>query len=361
MHYDGSAGGNIYVAPIHFHQIFAEKVEKIKKYREMERYPEISEAIDMVCDDTIVTDAKGKIINLSFNKELPRRTEKQLKKEFDYVVNVVLKSKENMWDYFRKFLVEGEQFLELVMDGKKKKIIGVKPLASFSTFPLFKGDKIVGYMQRNLEDETKDIMYPKNQVSYVHWGKFGNDKADIRGYLDPAIVTYNQLKALEDAVVVYRLVRAPERRVWNIEVGRMPKGKAEEYIKGLIHKHKKQINYNPTTGAVDSSKNIQSMTEDFYFAKNEGQGTTVDQLAGGQTLGEMEDVKYFMKKLYKVLKLPKNRFEDASSVYNNGMSLEREEVRFGKFIDRVQQRYKKHVLDVFIQHIKLLGKGEFRP
>lgn len=347
---------NVYVAPLNFFDQFKTKKEKIQKYRQMEIYPEISEAIDMICDDVIISDTKGDIVHLEFKKDLPARQKKLLKKEFKYIVNDVLKAETRMWDFFRKYLVEGEQFLEIVLDDTKKNVVGVKPLASHVTFPLYKGNQIVGYMQHNANEnqtDAKDIMYPKEQISYVHWGRFGDNKTDVRGYLDPAKVTYNQLKALEDAIVVYRLVRAPERRVWNVEVGRMPKGKAEEYLNNLIHKQKKQTNYNPETGMVDSSKSVQSMTEDYYFAKNEGQGTSVDTLQAGQSLGELTDVEYFLKKLYKVLKLPKNRFEDATAQYNSGMSIEREEIRFGKFIDRIQTRYKKHVLDVFIQQLRV--------
>ena len=151
------------------------------------------------------------------------------------------------------------------------------------------------------------------------------------------------------------MVRAPERRVWNIETGRMTAGKKQQYIQKLINKYKRQVNYNPETGAVDATQNIQSLSQDYWFSKTEGQGTDVTTLGGGQQLGELDDVNYFLGKLYKVLKMPKDRFSDPNSQYNSSSSLEREEIRFTKFINRCQNRFKKVIMDVFIQQLRLQG------
>ena len=177
---------------------------------------------------------------------------------------------------------------------------------------------------------------------------------DVRGYLESVIRIYNQLKSLEDSLIVYRLVRAPERRVWNIEVSRLPHQKAEEYIKGLIHKYKRKHTYNPADGSVDSSRNVQSLAEDFWFAKREGQGTNVETLASGMNLGELDDVKYFLAKMYKALQIPKTRWSPdlQPSNYSTGRELDREELKFTFFINSMQKQFKKVIKDCFMEQIK---------
>ena len=364
---DESPEGSCYVAPIHFSQIFQSKKSRIIKYREMEQYPEIGEALDIICDDAIVEDSNGKIVQLNFHKDIPPAMERIIRLEFEYILNDVIRARERLWELFRKFLVEGELFVEIVINNDKNSVIGIKPLATYNTFPVYRGNVITNFIQggegaiANQVDvnialnNQEDIIFPAQQVSYVNWGQFGVSRQDVRGFLERTIRTYNQLKNLEDAIVVYRLVRAPERRVWNIEVGRMPKGKAEEYIGKMISKYKKQLNYNPETGAIDSAQNVQAMTEDFWFAKQEGQGSEVQPLPSGANLGELDDLKYFLKKLYTSLKLPRNRLDNQDNQYTSGKAMEREEVKFGRFISRCQSKFKSFIMDVFIEHLRIKG------
>jgi hypothetical protein len=154
-----------------------------------------------------------------------------------------------------------------------KKLIGYKVLPAHATFPIY-SDKgiIIGYGQsvKNNETGKPDVIpFTPNQVSYVNWGRYGKDLLDVRGYLEASVRTYNQLKNLEDSLIVYRLVRAPERRIWNVEVGRIPTQKADALIRKIIHKYKKQSNYNSNTGEIDQSRNVQSLAEDFWFSKRD--------------------------------------------------------------------------------------------
>ena len=362
---DLGPGGEAFVAPIHFSQLFQHKKHRISTYRQMSLFPEVSEALDIVADDAIVEDAKGKIVRLNFKKELHASMQRKLQNEFNYLIEEVFKP-ERIYSFYKKWLIEGELFLELVLNKDGNNIIGIKPLAAFKTRPIYKGNIIVGFAQLKTEDDGSGqpvqylnpeddlVAFPRAQIAYSCWDLygFGKDKTDVRGYLEPAVRTYNQLRNLEDAVIVYRLVRAPERRVWNIEVGKMPTGKAEEHIKKLIHKYKKQVNYNTHTGAIDSSMNVQAMTEDFWFAQRDGSGSRIDTIGGAMNLGELTDIEYFLTKLQKVLKMPKDRFQDASAQYSSGRNMEREEVRFGKFIDRTLNRFKAIFMDAFIQQLK---------
>lgn len=356
----GQAQGESNINNVSFFQSFESKKDRINKYREMSFYPEIADALDNVCDEAIVENEDGNIVELKFRKELTKKNQRIILKEFEYLYHNVFKLNDRGWDLFYKWIVEGELYLEIILNEKKKTIAGLKLLPAFTMYPVYHGNIIEGFMQVRSNQQTglnKDTPFESNQILYTNFGKYGKDLIDVRGYLDPSIRTYNQLKTLEDSLIIYRLVRAPERRVFNVYTGRMPKGKAEEYIKKLIRNYRKKTTYNPDTGEVNSSQNIQALTEDFWFAKNEeGGGSTVDSLSSGVNLGELDDVIYFLKKLYKTLKLPRTRWEE-NSVYNPGKAGEvtREEVKFARFIDRMQRRFKNIFIDALLVQLKLKG------
>ena len=343
---------------ISFNDTFESKKQKVAKYREMSYYPEISQAIDMVADEAIVEDQTGKICSLDIRKELPRKVEATFFREFEHIMTNVFTTKDNnIYDLFVKWLVESELYVEYILNDKKNAIIGYKALPSFTVSPVYsKSGNIEKFIQMKLDPVRGSINVPleRNQVCYIHWGKYGVDLLDVRGYLETSIRTYNHLKSLEDSLIVYRLVRAPERRVWNIEVGRLPTGKAEAYIRRMIHKYKKSVVYNTADGSVDATKNVQSLAEDFWFAKRDGQGTDVTTLQSGMNLGELDDVKLFLAKLYKSLKIPKTRWDPniGATTYISGKDIEREELNFSLFVKRIQNRFKKLIKDAFIQHIR---------
>ena len=360
----GAGYSSITTQAIDFNTIFTNKKLRIAKYREMSYYPEISEGIDAICDDGIVQDPEGKILHLNIKKEFPKQVRKICLDEFvDYSENVL--KIDNMHGLFKKFVIEGELFIEWILNNKKNKIIGYKILPAFTTFPVYgKTGEIKGFLQSIIDDHGQEQMIPleSNQVSYVHWDQTGKNLLDIRGYLEGAIRVYNQLKSLEDSLIVYRLVRAPERRVWNIEVGRLPNQKAQEFIKGVIHKYKRNLTYKSSDGSVDSERNVQSLAEDFWFAKRDGQGTSVETLASGMNLGELDDVKLFMSKLYKSLKIPKTRWSPdvQPSNYTTGRDIDREELKFSLFVIRAQNMFKKLVKDGYMEQMKFKYKNDAR-
>jgi len=359
----GAGFGDFSTRVVDFNQIFINKRQRIAKYREMSFYPEISEALDIMCDEAIVENHEGVITHLEIRKELPKRVERLMREEFKYVTDVALNVGDNLYGLYKKWLIEGELYVEIILDDSKKNIIGYKILPAFTTFPVYSKTGVVkGFLQSMVDEQGTEIMQPmeSNQVAYVHWGNVGKDLLDVRGYLESSIRPYNQLKNLEDALIVYRLVRAPERRVWNIEVGRQPNAKAEEYIKKIIHKYKRKLNYDPNTGSILSSRNVQSLAEDFWFAKRDGQGTSVETLAGGMNLGELDDVRYFLAKMYKSLKLPKTRWDSqlGQQSYTTGRELDREELKFNLFVIQTQKRFKKMIKDIFMQQIKFKYKDD---
>lgn len=358
FNYDNQLNGFVSLNTISFNDTFEGKAQRISKYREMSYYPEIGEALDIICDEAILQDSEGKILKLKLKNGMSDNIHKLFQEEFNYIIDDVLNVKDNLYDIFSKWLIEGELYVELIVNNEKNKVIGYKILPSYTVAPVYsRTGNIVKFMQYaiNTRGQTMEPIYiERNQLAYINWGKFGKDKLDPRGYLEGSIKTYNQLKNLEDSIIVYRLVRAPERRVWNIEVGRLPTQKAEQYIRKIIHKYKRQTSYNPTTGNIDASKNIQSLSEDFWFAKRDGQGTNIETIGGGQQLGELDDVKYFLSKMYKTLKLPRTRWDSqaGSNTYQSGKEMDREELKFSLFINRIQSKFKKLIIDIYFEHLK---------
>ena len=375
--YSSDMAGIIYTG-VMWDQYFGTKAGRIFKYREMSFYPEISDALDKICDEAISPDSTGNIVSLEFKKEFPSHIEKQIRDIWNYLITDVYAINERGWDMFRKWLVDSEIYIELILNNEGNNMVGVKILPPHTMIPIYEDDKIKGYMQTVaggvsqmgitqgtgsvVLDKANSVTFAKNQVAYVNYGIYGENWLDVRGYLETAIRTFNQLKNLEDALIIYRLVRSPERRVWNVWTGRMPKGKAEEYMKSLIQLYKKRIIYDPDTGAMNASQNVQSLTEDYWFAKTEGgEGTTVETIGGGMTLGELDDVKYFLEKLYKTLKLPRSRWDDtAGTMYSSGKSGEilREEINFSNFVQRLQRRFAYILTDPFLTLLRLKGIDE---
>ena len=348
-------------AGITFSQWFMDKKSKIGKYREMANYTEITNALDMVLDEAISKNSKGDSFEFQIikDKDIKRSEIRQLNSLFDHTVKTLLNFEEVGYELFFKFLVDGELFLEIILSKNGKDIIGLKPLSAFNMAPVFEGGNIKEFVQ--LDEEGKESLktFPRNQILYVSFGKYGANKQDVRGYLNNSIRVYNQLRNLEDSLVIYRLVRAPERRVWNIETGNAPAGKAEELVKKVMHSYKRNLNYNSETGLINSSQNIQALTEDFWFARKEGQGSSVDILQGGTQLGEMEDINYFLRKLYKSLKIPPTRWGEPlgqqGSQYTNTKDIEREELNFTKFVERLQTKFVRIVEECFLTLLAVKG------
>lgn len=349
-----------------FKTTFLNKQQKIAMYREMSNFPEIKDAIDTICDEAITSNEDGEYVSLIINKEIPAREERIIRKTFDYIVNDVLKFHKHGWEYFRRFLIESELFLEMVLNDDGNKIIRVRALPAAITTPVYEGTVIRKFVQQpnptnnyhgSQQTEVPTFSFESNQVTYVNYGEYASSMLDVRGYLEATIRTYNQLKSLEDAVIIYRLVRAPERRLWNVNSGKQPQSKAAEFLKNLIHSYRKNDIYNQQTGQVDSSKAFQAMTADYWFLKDsDGRGTDVQVLQSGMNLGELDDVNYFLRKLYKTLNIPRSRWEDTMNTVATGMApgeITREELKFSKFINRLRTKFSRVIVDILVQQLRL--------
>jgi hypothetical protein len=206
-------------------------------------------------------------------------------------------------------------------------------------------------------DELQGLKIEPDSINYIHSGMFDSTQKRVIGYLHKSIKPLNQLRMIEDAVVIYRISRAPERRIFYIDVGSLPKNKAEQYLRDIMNRYKNKLVYDAQTGEIRDDKKHMSMLEDYWLPRREGgRGTEISTLDGGQNLGEMEDVEYFRKKLYKALNVPLSRLESDNG-FNMGRASEisRDEVKFNKFVTRLQQKF-SGLFSNFLK-IQLICKG----
>jgi len=353
------------------------EAELVSKYREMSIHPECDIAIqDIVNESIIMNKDEGPIHIVLDNLQQPESIKKKIKDEFNYILKL-LDFSNQAYDTFRRWYIDGRLFYYMVIEPSNPRD-GIKELRYIDPRKIRKikeqiktKDKRTNatvYLGSNeyfiynstgvvMTDQTSGVKISKDAICYVHSGLFDNRNNMIYSHLHKAIKPLNQLRMLEDAVVIYRLARAPERRIFYIDVGNLPKMKAEQYLRDMMVKHKNKLTYDAATGEVRDDRKFMTMLEDFWLPRREGgKGTEITTLPGGQNLGEMEDVDYFRKKLYKSLNVPITRME-AENQFNLGRASEitRDELKFGKFIDRLRLRF-SHLFDEILE-IQLSLKG----
>ncbi len=346
-----------------------DKGKRLQDYRIMAAYAEVGDALDEICDDIInVDEDTRKVVTVSFkDTDLTEAAKTELTKEHDKLVKFFdLENKG--WEYFRSMLIDSEVYFEHIIHDEHpdKGILGVLLIPTELIDPIYdnvQNTLIKGYLFRQpiLNPKTQQvekyeyIPFDKNQVTYVHSGIWNEDKTMRLPFIERARRAYRQLTMIEDSIVVYRLVRAPEKLVFNVDVGNMPPPKAEAYLKKLMHNYWNRKTFDNNQGGQVNAFNPQSMLDSFWFAKRAGNnGTEVTQLAGGQNLGELTDLMYFVKKLYKALKVPSNRLEEEAS-YSDGTEILREELKFAKFVIRQHQRFAEGIKNTFVTHLKMKG------
>lgn len=349
--------------------IQSDKGGRILDYRVMAAFSEISDCLDEICDETVNKDEDGNIVKLKFKNTDIRDVDKdKINKEFQKYIDYFNLEKKG-WEYFRQLLVEGEIYFEHVVHKRfpEEGILGIVQLPTELIDPIFDNIQNMitkGYILRKpIFDPAKPnkvikyefIPMDKNQITYINSGIWNQDKSFRIPFIENARRAYRQLSLTEDSIVIYRLVRAPEKLVFNVDVGNMPPPKAEAYLRKLIQEYwsKKTFDVNQS-GAVQKF-NPQSMLDSFWFAKRAGsEGTAVTQLQGGANLGELTDLMYFVNKLYKALKVPTNRL-NTEATFRDGAEILREELKFAKFIIRMQQQFATSLKNGFIAHLTLKG------
>jgi hypothetical protein len=344
-----------------------DKGRRLVDYRVMAAFAEVADALDEICDEFINKDENGEIIRLRFiDTDLSETQKSKLKKEFrKYVSYFDLEN--NGWEYVRQLLVDAEIYFEHIIHKKHptEGILGVVMIPSDIVDPIYENVQnmlIKGYLLRKPIYDSKNpgkiakvemIPLDQNQVTYINSGIWNETKTLRLPFIENARRAYRQLSLIEDAIVIYRLVRAPERLVFNVDVGNMAPPKAEAYLRKLMSNYWSKRTYDADQGAAVQKFNPQSMLDSFWFAKRQGsEGTSVTQLAGGANLGELTDLMYFVKKLYKSLKVPVNRLNPEDQ-FKDGLDILREELKFARFVMRQQQKFAEGLKNGFITHLKL--------
>lgn len=364
------------------------EAELINKYREMAEYPEVDMAIDDIVNEMVVQDPTNKIVELILD-DYPQtdKVKKAINSEFDNVLNL-LEFEDTAYDIARRWYVDGRLYYHSIIDESNPQE-GIKELRYIDPRKI---RKIREVEQKRADvnfiaSKTKKEYYmfndsgfgkisganaiPSNQAGGIRIAKdsiihctsglttMNNDM--VLSYLQKAIRPLNQLRTMEDSLVIYRISRAPERRIFYIDVGNLPKIKAEQYLKDLMTKFKNKLVYDSATGEVRDDRKFMTMLEDFWLPRREGgKGTEITTLPGGQNLGDLDDVLYFQKKLYQSLNVPVGRLDpDAQFNFGRATEITRDEIKFAKFITKLRGKFTN--LFAKILEKQLILKGILAP
>jgi hypothetical protein len=342
--------------------------ELVTKYREMSLQPECDVAVDEIVNEIVAIDER-KIVSIDLdNVELSEKIKKAIREEFDNCLNL-LNFNRQAYEIIRRWYIDGRLYYHIMIDENDTKA-GIKELRFIDPRKIRKvrevakkrvkggemaeaviqktqneyyifNDKGFNYGNKSVGPSTTGLRIAKDSILHVTSGLTDTQGTMVLSYLHKAIKALNQLRTLEDALVIYRLARAPERRIWYIDVGNLPKMKAEQYVRDIMVKHKNRLIYDAQTGEIRDDRKFMTMLEDYWLPRREGgRGTEVTTLAGGQTLGQMDDVLYFQKKFLQTLNVPVNRL-NSDALFSLGRATEvtRDEIKFSKFISRLRGRF----------------------
>ena len=354
-------------------------VDLIKRYREIAQHPECDMAIEDIINEVIVSNERDQSVSVSLDKlAVSENIKSKIRDEFDEVMKL-LNFDEKGHDIFKRFYIDGRIYFHKVIDPNSprkgitelryidpRKIKKVREITKKRDAKSAKGIEIIEktaewfvYNERGMSSGNSNagLKISSDSITFLTSGVIDQTKNMVMGHLHKAIKPVNQLRMIEDAVVIYRIVRAPERRIFYVDVGNLPKVKAEQYLRDVMARYRNKLVYDASTGEIRDDRKHMSMLEDFWLPRREGaKGTEVSTLAGGQNLGEIADVQYFQKKLYKSLNVPISRMESENG-FNLGRAAEitRDELKFTKFVQRLRKRFTQLFHDILKTQLVLKG------
>ena len=379
--------------------IYKDEHQSIKKYREMALHPEVDNAVEDIVNEAIVSDTNDSPVEIDLeNLRASDGIKNKIRDEFKHIKDLLdFDSKSH--EIFRNWYVDGRLYYNKVIDIKNpqdgiQELRYIDPMKMryvrkeqkkkdergdlFNTSQVHQSDKVFFPKIEEYFMYTPTPRYPTNMVqgsaasmtgvklakdsiTYCTSGLVDRNKGTCLSYLHKAIKSLNQLRMIEDSLVIYRLSRAPERRIFYIDVGNLPKVKAEQYLRDVMMRYRNKLVYDAGTGEIRDDKKYMAMLEDFWLPRREGgRGTEISTLPGGQNLGEITDIEYFKKKLYRSLNVPPSRM-DGEGGFNLGRSSEilRDEVKFSKFVGRLRKRFSGLFIDML--RTQLLLKNIVTP
>ena len=381
---DNFIASSFYGSYVDIEGVYRSEFDLIKRYREMALHPECDGAIEDVINEAIVSDLYDTPIQIELsNLNASDKLKKAIREEFKTIKDIMDFDKKSH-EILRNWYIDGRLYYMKVIDQKKPEE-GIKDLRYIDPMKMryVRQEKKKSKSERlnalnNNQNETKVVApeieeyfvytpqphYPsqamtggggtkgvkiaKDSITYVTSGLVDRNKGLVLSYLHKAIKALNQLRMIEDSLVNYRLSRAPERRIFYIDVGNLPKIKAEQYLREVMGRYRNKLVYDANTGEVRDDRKFMSMMEDFWLPRREGgRGTEITTLPGGQNLGELSDIEYFQKKLYRALGVPESRIA-AEGGFNLGRSSEilRDELKFSKFVGRLRKRFANMFTDM---------------
>ena len=380
--------------------------ELIRRYRAMALHPEVDSAIEDIINEAIVSDNNDSPVNIDLsNLDVSDRIKNIIREEFSYILHL-LDFDNKAHEMFRRWYVDGRLFYHKVIDLNHPErgitdirnidALKCKPVREYKNArnqPALRSDAatyssrnntVVGKAQEEFPNRIEEyylynkrginymgqtggygggaqnqtVMIAKDAVTYVTSGLVDGNTGQVLSYLNKAIKSLNQLRWMEDSIVIYRMARAPERRLFYIDVGNLPKQKAEAYLRDVMGRYRTKISYDQATGEIKDSKKQMSMLEDYWLPRREGgRGTEVTTLPGGQNLGELADLEYFQSKLYKSLNVPPGRMGEGGGGFQIGKSDDtlRDEIKFSKFVGRMRKKFSYLFVDILKTQLVLKG------
>ena len=380
---DGSievAGGGFFSSVLDTDGRERTELDLIRRYRDIAQQPECDSAVEDIVNESITSDEFSQSVMVTLDRlPYPEKIKRLIRKEFDSVLSL-LEFEQKGHDIFRRWYVDGRIFFHKVIDPKNPKK-GVTSLRYIDATKIRKvrevkkeKDQATGvdkikkieeyyiYNEKGLHSAgyggaQQGIRIADDAITYCPSGVIDQNSGKVLSYLHKAIKPVNQLRMIEDALVIYRISRAPERRIFYIDVGNLPKIKAEQYLKDVMNRYRNKLVYDASTGEIRDDRNHMSMLEDFWLPRREGgRGTEITTLPGGSNLGEIDDIQYFQKKLYRSLNVPISRLESESN-FSLGRSTDitRDELKFTKFIQKLRKKFVHLFTDVLKTQLLLKG------